>query len=371
MVCTTLADIPLPPFDNSASDGYAVRSSDVRGASRETPIRLSIIGESIAGGPFGGRVVSGTSVVILTGAPMPAGADAVIRVEDTSREEDAVLIYRSVPIGNDVRLAGEDVQSGQAALPAGTRIGPAAVGLLAALGREKIDVRRRPKVVLFTTGDEVVPVGCELRPGQIHNSNQYILTTLIQSSGGYLTEFLHLPDDPVAIRQAFHQALAAGPDLLITVGGVSVGERDYVKAVVEEMGDLILWKVAMKPGKPIAYGRLGSSHFFGLPGNPVSAMITFQLFVHRAIARMSGADSPSLILTAKLAAPIHHHPGRREFIRGYLESGEDLPIAVPSTGQGSADLYGSVSTNALIVVPEDCEGVEAGEKVKVQLIGAF
>lgn len=365
------AGMPMPPFDNSASDGYAVRSSDVLGAGPDKPIRLSIIGEAIAGRPFGGCVVSGTAVVILTGAPMPTGADAVVRVEDTTRDDDTVLIYRPVPLGNDIRLAGEDVRTGQAVLSAGTRIGPAAVGLLAALGYEKIAVHRQPKVVLFTTGDEVMPIGSKLQSGQIYNSNQHILTALIQSSGGCLTEFRHLPDNPTAIRQAFHQVLAGEPDLLITVGGVSVGERDYVKAVVEEMGELVLWKVAMKPGKPIAYGRLGSAHFFGLPGNPVSAMVTFQLFAYRAIARMSGADIPPLILTAILAAPVQHHPGRREFIRGYLESSGDLPIAIPSTGQGSADLHGSISMNALIVMPEDCDGLEAGEKVKVQLIGAF
>ncbi len=355
-----LAPFDLPPFDNSAMDGYACRAEDLTAS--ETSLR--VIGRSMAGAPYTGAVRPGECVRIMTGAPLPPGADTVVMQEQVERKGDRARIHGSHRAGENIRRAGEEIARGSVVLGAGKRLDPASLALLASLGQVEVDVRRRPRVSFLSTGDELRPPGEPLGPGQIYDSNRYLLGALLHRTGIPATDLGILADERAAVREALREA-ATFSDVIISTGGVSVGEADYVRETLEELGELDLWRIRMKPGKPLAFGRLAGSLFFGLPGNPVSAAVTFALFVRPVLARLEGAAAPEpLLVPAHARVAFHNRSGRREYLRGILQRGPDGTLWVDRAGgQGSHMLSALAAANALIVLPEDSPGVEAGEAV--------
>jgi len=363
------AEINIPAFDNSAMDGYALRFRETTGAAKKNPVSFIIIGEMQAGGaemppPLG----EGEALRIMTGAPMPEGADAVIPVEDTREEENRVLVYKELKINENVRFAGEDISTGDSVLNPGRCITSADVGLLASLNCEILEVFRRPTVAIIATGDEIVEPGEEVRFGQIRNSNAYTLYSEVQKYGGE-PHYLGIARDSKEETKALFQK-ALSHDVVITTGGVSMGKYDFVKEVMADLGvEILIEKIRMKPGKPVVFGHREKTLFFGLPGNPVSTMIAFIQFVRPALLKLSGStmiDKPELLAT--LQDPIKKKPGRRHFVRGFftIEAGR---LAVSTTGaQGSGILRSMSDANCLIVVPEDIEYIEAGQEVMIQLI---
>ncbi len=364
----------LPGFDNSAVDGYAVSALETQGASQSAPLRLSVL-QDIPAGAFPLQPLKpGSAARIMTGAAVPAGADAIVMREDTRERENVVEILVSARKGQHIRRRGEELRAGEIAVSAGTLLEAAGAGLIGSCGKENVLVYAGPKVAVITTGDEVVPISTfPLPPGCLRNSNAHSIQTAVLEAGGELHSVLHLPDNLEAIETAFRGLMEASerPDLILTVGGVSVGDRDFVKPVLEKLGTLELWRVAMKPGKPLAFGSLGKSLFVGLPGNPVSALVCFELFVRPMIRKAKGYSSDRLsrpILKATLRASVRHTPGRREFLRGtaYFRDGDIF--AMPLGAQGSEMLTGLARANALLIVPEQAETLAAGETIRVMLI---
>ncbi len=354
--------IDVPAYVNSAMDGYAVRADDLT-ESGET--RLTVIGTALAGQPFAGEVGAGDAVRIMTGAKLPAGADTVIMQEKTRREGDSVLIEGGQKKGQNVRHAGEDMARGEVVLTRGTRIDPAEIGLLASLGIPEVQVFRRLRVAFFSTGDELRSLGEPLGDGELYDSNRYTLHGMLSRLGADPIDMGVVRDRPDAIRAAFEQA-AATADVLITSGGVSVGEADYVKQTLDTLGQVDFWKVAMKPGKPLACGQLGRCLFFGLPGNPVSAMATFYQIVQPGLRRMAGeTGNQPLRFTVPCAGNLKKRPGRADFQRGILEQGPN-GLVVRSTGsQGSHVLSSMSRANCFIVLPAESGDVESGTPVEV------
>ncbi len=359
-----VSTIDVPPFPNSAMDGYAVRGEEVSGAGPHT---LRVVGRSFAGAPFDGELGPGEAVRIMTGAPVPAGSDTVVMQERTRREGETVVIEGSHASGENVRHPGEDMSRGETVLEPGCELLPAHLGLLATIGLPEVWVWRRPRVAFFSTGDELKGVGEPLGPGEIHDSNRYTLFGMLRRLGVELVDMGVIPDERDAVRRAFAEA-AACADVVITSGGVSVGEADFVKETLDELGEVEFWKVAVKPGKPLAVGRIGDAFFFGLPGNPVSVMATFYQFTRPALRQMMGAaPEPEILLQARSLDPIRHHPGRLEFQRGVLSRNEGGELVVRSTGlQGSHVLTSMARANCFIVIPAESGGIAAGEKVQVQ-----
>lgn len=285
--------IAVPPTDNSAMDGYALRYADLPA---EGTAKLRVVGESFAGRPYAGAAVeAGETVRIMTGAVIPAGCDTVLMQERVERDGDSLRVSGGYGLGENVRSAGDDIRPGQNVLLAGTRLTPAALGVLASLGIAEVKVRRRPRVAFFSTGDELCPVGQIPGPGDIYDSNRYTLNAMIRRLGADPLDLGVVRDRRQDVRDAFEQAAALG-DMVITSGGVSVGEADFVKETLEEMGQVGFWKIAMKPGRPLAFGSLGRAFFFGLPGNPVSVMATFYQFVQPALRLMMGEPEPTPVL---------------------------------------------------------------------------
>ena len=368
------APIAVPPFDNSAVDGYAVIAADTAGASRETPVELQIIGEIMAGQTPTVPLQNGTAIRIMTGAPIPDNADAMIMVEDTElRETQAVAIYEAARCGQFVRRSGGDIQAGQLALERGTVLHAAELGVLASIGTAEISVYRLPRVAVVSTGDEIIDVGTSsaLSPGKIWDSNRYTLAALVAEAGGILHSLTHIPDDYTATKQAF-QHLASddlGADIIVTAGGVSVGERDYVKPVLEELGQLELWRIAMKPGKPLAFGQIGKSLFFGLPGNPVSAMVTFDLFVRPVIQKMLGKTEINRpLVQATLTEDVSHESGRREYVRAQTVLENGMWKATPTGSQASNRLSSMAGANSLLVLPADTNDYATGAIIDCLLL---
>ena len=377
------ADIPQPPFDNSAVDGYAVRSEDVEGANEETPVVLACVADIPAGAWPDIVVEPGQCARIMTGAPLPLGADSVVMVEDTivikKGEPERVAMRVAAQAGEHIRYAGEDVQTGDRVLEKGTPIRAAQIGLLAAMGRQQVQTVRLPRVAVISTGDEVVELemGSLPPPGKIRNSNSYALAALVQESGASLHSRLHIPDDLEATLTAMMQCAKqnadneTGADVIVTAGGVSVGDRDFVKPALEMLGTLDLWRVAMKPGKPLAFGRIGHTLFFGLPGNPVSAQVTFELFVRPCLLKMAGrpeSEWQRLQVEAELMETIAHTPGRREYIRGYTHWQNGHFVAQPLSGQSSANLQSLSRANSLLIVPEQATEIRAGQLITALLL---
>jgi len=357
--------VDVPAFANSAMDGYAVRSEDCFDSQ---PVALEIIGSAFAGAPFAGQVGTGQCVRIMTGAVMPDGADAVLMQEHVSRDGGQIRCENNtVRRGQNVRYAGEDMRCGDTVLPAGQRLGAAELGLLASVGVAEVRVTRKLRVAFFSTGDELASVGTPLGRGQIYDSNRYTLFGMLSRPEIECHDLGVIPDHREAVRAAFQEA-AAVADLVLTSGGVSVGEADYVTEMLDELGEISFWRMAMKPGKPLAFGRLDKAVFFGLPGNPVSVMATFYQFVLPAIRQMTGEQAREpLLIQARSTQPLNKAPGRMEFQRGILQRGADGQWQVATTGlQGSHVLRSMSEANCFILLPAQDAGAAAGDLVTVQ-----
>ena len=359
-----LSPINVPAYANSAMDGYAVLAEDLPA---EGEAELQVTGTSLAGHPFEGTVKKGQAIRIMTGAKMPEGADTVIMQEHALREEDTLRISAGHKAGQNVRQAGEDLSTGQVVLARGKFINPAEMGLLASLGIPEVKVARRLRVAFFSTGDELASLGQALKEGQIYDSNRYTLHGMLQRLGAEIIDMGVIPDDRDAIRNAFEQASEIA-DVLITSGGVSVGDADYVKETLDALGQVNFWKIAMKPGRPLAFGQLGKAAFFGLPGNPVSAMATFYQIVQPSLRHMMGqAMTQPMRLSLPCASKLKKRPGRADFQRGIIESDDQGQLLVRSTGhQGSHILSSMSQANCFIILPAENGGVEPGELVVVE-----
>jgi molybdopterin molybdotransferase len=364
-----VSPIAVPGHDNSAMDGWAVRFADLDPAGETT---LRRIGESFAGAPFAGALEPATAVRIFTGGVMPAGADTVVMQERATEADGRVRIPAGAvaKAGQNRRFAGEDLKVGALVFARGQPVGPAELGMLASLGINEVAVFRKLRVAFFSTGDELRSIGTPLAHGQIYDSNRYTLYGMLTRLHCDVMDMGVIPDEPAALERAFAEA-AANADVVITSGGVSVGEADYVRGLLEKLGEVLFWKIAMKPGRPLAYGRIGAAHFFGLPGNPVAVMMTFYQFVRDALLVLQGRRdaAPPLLFKATLATPIKKMPGRTEFQRGVLARGADGSYTVRTTGdQGSGILSSMSQANCFIVLSTDTGNVAAGEVVDVQLL---
>ncbi|MFI7125897.1 gephyrin-like molybdotransferase Glp [Nonomuraea sp. NPDC050153] len=355
-----ISPVPLPPFDNSAMDGYAVRAVDIS----EVPVTLPVTDDVAAGSEELRAVGPGHAVRIMTGAPMPAGADAVVPVEWTDGGTVSVQISRQVSVGNAIRRAGEDVQAGEVVLKPGTVIGPAQLGIIAGVGRRRVLARPRPRVVVISTGAELVEPGNSLAPGQIWDSNSFTLTAAVREAGGEGYRAGSVGDDPGVLLDRLDTHLVRA-DAIITSGGVSMGAYEPVKEALSPLGTVRFEKVAMQPGMPQGFGVLGEDQvpIFALPGNPVSSFVSFRLFVRPALDKMRGlpANIPESV-PARLTAPVRSPAGRRSFLRGVLAS--DGTVS-PLHGQGSHQLAALAAANALIVVAEDVTELPEGTTVEV------
>ncbi len=361
-----LSPMNVPPHDYSAMDGYALRYADLQ----EDAPRLRIIGHSLAGHPFEGVVSAGECVRIMTGALIPEGCDAVVMQEHASAEGTDVVIRGKHSPGENIRRAGEDIPLGATALHAGQVLRAAELGLLASLGLSRARVFRKLRVAIFSTGDELLQPGIPLKPGRIYDSNRYTLHGLLSELGGVnILDMGNIRDDRNAIKSAL-LAAASNADVIITSGGVSVGEADYIKELLAEIGEVVFWKIAMKPGRPLAYGKIGNSHFFGLPGNPVAVMVTFKQFVSDALHTLMGRRAkPAFTLKVACTERIRKLPGRTEFQRGILTQDETGALTVRTTGaQGSGMLSSMSRANCFIVLAAEQGNVEPGSMVDVQLL---
>jgi molybdopterin molybdotransferase len=359
------APLDLPRFTHSAMDGYALRASEALPAAR-----LRVSGTALAGRPFGGCLGKGECVRIFTGAALPEGAEAVVMQEQTERQGDTVTLTLKAPLraGANVRYRGEELSAGDPLLTAGILLQPADIGLLAVAGCSDVTVRRRLRVALMATGDELAEPGQPLPPGWIHESNRPVLHALLTELGMEPLDLGVVRDDRAVLQQAL-RAAAEQADALITTGGASVGEADYVVDLLRESGQVEFWKVAIKPGKPFVFGRLGATPVLGLPGNPVSMMITFLQLARPALQRMAGMQ-PSRPLRWRVTclSPIRKSPGRLEFQRGVLDWQDGKPGVTPLREQGSHRLTSMSRADCLIVLPAGCAGVTAGESVEIELL---
>ena len=364
------SDGAVPGFDSSAMDGFALRFLDVSHARPERPVELSVVGESRAGTPASLAVGSGEAIAISTGAAMPAGADAVVAVEQTRRENGRVEILTAPAVKANVRFAGEDVPAGQLVLGAGTALGAAELGVLASLGRAEAICARRPRVAVITTGDELVEPGNPLPDGSIYNSNANTIAALAAQSGAELLDApsVSVGDDPSATREAIAGALA-GADIVVLCGGVSVGEHDHVRGALAELGvHERFWGVALKPGKPTLFATRRQTLVFGLPGNPVSAFVTFCLFVAPAVRALSGVAEPRRRTVATLRSDCEQTPGRAHAVRCRLLLGPHGWEAEPTGAQGSHVLTSMLGADALAILPAGSGTVAAGTRVEVELL---
>jgi molybdopterin molybdotransferase len=361
-----ISPIDVPQHANSAMDGYAVRFADL---GREATT-LTRVGTAFAGRPFEGTLAPGQTVRIMTGAVIPAGADTVIMQERATVSGDKVSVTPVAAAGANTRKAGEDLRKGATALRRGQPLRPAEIGLLASLGIGEVAVYRKLRVAFFSTGDELVPIGEPLGPGHIYDSNRYTLYGMLQRMRCDALDMGVIRDTPEEVEHAFVQASEAA-DVVLTTGGVSVGEADYVKQILDRRGKVLFWKLAMKPGRPLAYGKIGNAHFFGLPGNPVAAMVTFYQFVRDALLFLQGQATvaPLPMLKVPCTTALKKAPGRTEFQRGILSRAADGQWTVRSTGdQGSGILSSMSQADCFIVLPTDQGNTEAGALVDVQLL---
>lgn len=370
-----VSPITLPRWDNSAMDGYAVFAEDVKGASASAPVELPVVGSVAAGAPLPPALGRGQAMQIMTGAFVPPEADTVVRVEDTDGGTTAVRILKDRDCRKNIRYAGEDVREGQVAIPAGTPVGAAQIGVLASIGCATPRVHRRPRVAILGSGDELVELDgfAEVLAGRrIVSSNRYTLEALVRLNGGVPMAMGHAPDSLDAVRALLQRAVDAQPDLIVTSAGVSVGEHDHTRNAVEAMGSALdFWRVRMRPGAPLGFGRVQGIPWIGLPGNPVSAMVTFELFVRPTIRRMLGhTHVHRRPVPVVLDEPVSIGAKLTHFYRAIVSPGTDGRLHARLTGpQGSGILTSMSLANALLVVPEDSTTVAAGETLNALLLG--
>ncbi|WP_304949826.1 molybdopterin molybdotransferase MoeA [Type-D symbiont of Plautia stali] len=360
--------LDVPPFDNSAMDGYAVRLSDL-----QPNVVLPVAGKAFAGAPFHGEWPAGSVIRIMTGAPVPTGCDAVVMQEQTEQRDGGIVITADVNQGQNIRRIGEDIQAGKQVLDAGVRLGAAELPLLASLGIAEVSVLRKLRVAIFSTGDELQAVGQPLAEGQIYDTNRFTVSLMLKKLGCEVIDLGVIADDPAALRHAFSEADRQA-DVVISTGGVSVGEADFTKAMLEELGAITFWKLAIKPGKPFAFGRLANSWFCGLPGNPVSAAVTFYQLVQPLLATLTGQTTRIMPLRQRARATqrLKKSPGRLDFQRGILSRGEDGVLEVRSTGAQGSHVFSSFAlANCFIVLERDSGDVEAGEWVEVEAFNSL
>lgn len=365
-----IAPIPLPTFDNSAMDGYAVVFRDVADATEDKPVHLPVVGEIAAGQTTIFAMSPGTAVRIMTGAPVPAGCDAIVPVEHTDNGVAKVLIHRAPSEGQHIRRAGEDIQQGDVLLAAGDRIDARRVGLLASVGIGRVATRPRPRVVIMSTGSELVEPEATLGRDQIYDSNSYLLAAAARNAGAIAYRVAAAPDDPATFTEALSDQLVRA-DLVVTSGGVSKGTHDVVKEALAGLGTVSFHEVAMQPGKPQGFGVIGedATPIFTLPGNPVSAYVSFELFVAPALRKMMGrAPYTRSMVRAKITTAVTSVPGKRQFLRGAFEPKVGGSTVTPVGGAGSHLLGGLSRSNALIVLGEDVTSAAAGSDVPVILL---
>ncbi|MCW9047720.1 MAG: molybdopterin molybdotransferase MoeA [Gammaproteobacteria bacterium] len=356
--------LDVPPFINSAMDGYAINASDIPQTGDK---KLNVIGKSFAGAPFEGKLKSGEAVRIMTGAVVPEGADTVVMQEHAEVDGSFIKIGNTHKAMQNVRNPGDDFFTGDTIIKAGERLSPAKLGLLASVGVTEFKVIRKPVVAFFSTGDELKGVGQHLEPGDIYDSNRYILFGMLQKMDVECIDMGVVPDIKEEIELTLKEA-ANIADLVITSGGASVGEADFIKIILDEIGKVGFWKIAMKPGKPLAFGHINDTIFFGLPGNPVSAMVTFYQFVQPSLRLLEGETlSTPLKLRAKCISKLKKHPGRKDFQRGIMSNDENGQLIVDTTGvQGSHMLSSMAKANCFIVLERESGDIEVGEMVEVQ-----
>jgi len=371
------ADLDIPPYANSSMDGYAVRAADTAGASREAPVRLLVVGGVPAGYVPEKKVTPATTICIMTGAPIPLGADAVVKVEDTEAQGEWVDVFAAASVGQYIRPAGEDVRREELVLRRGTRIRPQEIGMLAALGQKQVLVTRRPRLAILATGDEVVEIDAPLAPGKIRDANSYSNAAQVVKCGGIPIRLGIARDRVQELTEKIRAGLSQGVDLFLTSGGVSVGDFDLVKDVLAAEGKINFWRVRMKPGKPLVFGHLNlpphrggdTVPVLGLPGNPVSVMVSFEMFVRPAILKMLGAtelERPTVVAT--LMDEIKHKDNRRHYLRVRVEECEGAYHAYLTGGQGSGVLSSMVKANALAIIPEEWTHAPSGAQVQVMLL---
>lgn len=358
-----ISPLHVPAHNNSAMDGYAVNSRDIV----NHPVRLKQVGIAFAGQPFTGEIKTGECIRIMTGGVVPPECDTIVMQEQVEAEGDWITIHKQHPQGEHVRYAGEDLKTGDIVLQAGRRIRPADLGLIASLGIAEVNVKRRLRVAFFSTGDELKSIGETLSTGQIYDSNRYTLYGMLQRLDVDLLDMGVVADDKALLRQTLSDA-SQQADVVITSGGVSVGDADYVKEILAELGQVDFWKIAMRPGRPLAFGQINNALFFGLPGNPVSVMVTFYQFVTLALRQLMGEDNPeSLTLQVTCTDPIRKRPGRFEYQRGILSTNKHGLTQVSITGgQGSGILRSMSTANCFILLDEHCDGLPANSMVTVQ-----
>ncbi len=362
-----VSPVNVPAHRNSAMDGWAVRFADLKPDAEST---LTEIGASFAGKPFGAAIAPGECVRIMTGGVVPEGADCIVMQERAKANGKQIAIAQGQKLGQNLRHAGEDLKAGAIALPKGHPIRPAELGLIASLGIGEVSVYRPLRVAFFSTGDELRSIGSTLGEGQIYDSNRYTLYGMLVKLGCEVYDMGVVADDPALIENAFAEA-AKIADVVITSGGVSVGEADFVKQMLNKLGEVLFWKIAMKPGRPLAYGKIGSAHFFGLPGNPVSVMVTFYQFVRDALLVLMGRThiEPFPALKALCTSPIKKAPGRTEFQRGILSQDPQGNWTVKVTGdQGSGILKSMSDANCFIILGQAQGNIEPGAMVDVQIL---
>jgi molybdopterin molybdotransferase len=357
-------------------DGFAVFAADVSAASQEHPKSLKVVADIAAGSSASITLVVGQAARIMTGAPIPSGADAVVMVEETDFHQRAVgeaaprnvMIFKPVQVGENVRKQGTDSKAGQEILPAARILQAQDIGMLAMLGLAQVPVRRKPKVVIISSGDELLPVNAALEPGKIHDSNTYMLAALTQKAGCEVIRLGVAADLYEAVQELLDKAVALQPDVIISSAGVSVGAFDYVKSVVESSGTLSFWKVDMRPGKPLAFGEYRGIPFFGLPGNPVSSFVGFLVFVRPALERLSGAETATKARVRVVLAEGIESDGRESYLRAVVSHQNGTFVAKLTGHQGSGNLFSLVQANALLIIPSGVKSCPPGSEADAWLL---